>query len=133
MKPKPIEFVEAGRVMSTAVNKRLGSTKDYGNNGIFVLADNSGEKFNVIASDGEMWEHVSVSLQGHSRLPTWDEMCWVKDLFWNEEEWVVQYHPGKSQYVNTSPYVLHLWKPIGIDLPLPPMKLVGVPGLEIKY
>ena len=34
----------------------------------------------VIASWGGGWEHVSVSLA--RRCPTWEEMCMVKDIFW---------------------------------------------------
>lgn len=54
------------------------------------------------------WEHVSVSLM--DRCPTWDEMCFVKDLFWDDEECAVQFHPAKSAYINFMPYCLHLWK-----------------------
>ena len=32
------------------------------------------------------WEHVSVSVPGKKFCPSWEEMCWVKDLFWGEEE-----------------------------------------------
>lgn len=54
--------------------------------------------FVVIASDGSPeipWEHVSaraIDYKGE-RVPTWEEMCWLKDLFWDAEECVVQYHP----------------------------------------
>jgi hypothetical protein len=47
-------------------------------------------------------------------------MCFVKDLFWREDECVIQYHPPKSEYVNLHPYTLHLWRPVNIELPLPP-------------
>src|SRR5215831_8512364 len=66
----------------------------------------------IIATNGEdpsgaNWEHVSVSTA--QRAPRWDEMCWVKDRFWEPEDTVVQYHPPKSLYVNCHPYTLHLW------------------------
>jgi hypothetical protein len=41
--------------------------------------------------DTENWEHVSVSTA--HRTPNWIEMCLVKDLFWTEEECVIQFHP----------------------------------------
>lgn len=63
----------------------------------------------VIASDWGKWQHVSVSLK--NRCPNWDEMCHVKDLFWNDEEECIQFHPKKSEYVNAMPYCLHIWKP----------------------
>ena len=49
-----------------------------------------------------------------------------KDLFWLPEETVVQYHPAKADYVNTHPYVLHLWKQIGSEFPKPPKIFVGI-------
>ena len=76
----------------------------------------------IIASWGGGWEHVSISLK--KRCPTWDEMCMIKDIFWGEEECVVEYHPPKSQYVSIHPYCLHLWKKIGTDYELPPMQFV---------
>jgi hypothetical protein len=91
--------------------------------------------FQIEASDGEMhilssgsdreygWEHVSVSFT--DRSPTWEEMCWVKNLFWEEDEVVVQYHPRKSDYVNHHPHCLHLWRPMRRSLPTPPTILVG--------
>lgn len=63
----------------------------------------------VNASIWDTWEHVSVSL--HTRCPNWREMCFVKDLFWDEEEEVIQLHPKKSQYVNVHEFCLHMWKP----------------------
>lgn len=46
-------------------------------------------------------------------------MCFIKDLFWGEEEVVMQLHPAKSQYVNQHDYCLHLWRPKTIAIPLP--------------
>lgn len=45
----------------------------------------------IIASWGGGWEHVSVSLS--NRCPTWEEMCMVKDIFWGEDECVIQFRP----------------------------------------
>lgn len=69
----------------------------------------------------ELWEHVSVSGR---RTPSWDEMCFIKSLFWDDEECVVQYHPPKSDYVNMAKTCLHLWKYKG-DMPRPPKIMVG--------
>lgn len=62
----------------------------------------------VVGFDEGGMEHVSVQL--YKRIPTWDEMCEIKDIFWDEEEMVVQIHPKKSQYVNITD-ALHLWRP----------------------
>ena len=76
----------------------------------------------IIASWGGGWEHVSVSLE--KRCPTWDEMCMIKEIFWKDEEVVVQYHPAKSEYVNIHPYCLHMWRKIGSEFETPPKSFV---------
>lgn len=80
--------------------------------------------FKVLACDGDDtgWEHVSVSLP--NRCPNWQEMCAIKDLFWSEDETVFQFHPKKSDYVNIHPHCLHMWKPVGKDIELPPSIMV---------
>lgn len=77
----------------------------------------------VIASDGEGWDHVSVSLA--TRCPTWDEMCFVKRQFFGPEETVIQFHPAVEAYVNCHPFCLHLWRPQEVEIQLPPTVLIG--------
>lgn len=104
------------------------STDKDGNNGLFMVPvkSASGEGATIVASDGMGWEHVSVSFPG--RTPTWEQMCEIKDLFWDEDDCVVQYHPPKTDYVNNHEHCLHLWRPIGLQLPIPKSLLVGVKG-----
>jgi hypothetical protein len=85
----------------------------------------TGPKLRVmVAPSDDQWQHVSVSLA--SRCPTWDEMCLVKDLFFEDEDVVVQFHPKKTQYVNNAKYCLHLWKlNDGREFPTPASILVG--------
>lgn len=80
-------------------------------NGAFLIKLKTGLMAHIIASvDGEEWEHVSAS--NESRCLTWDEMCEVKDLFFDAEECVIQFHPPKSEYVNLHDFCLHLWRPV---------------------
>lgn len=113
----------------------LGTDDSIGNNGAFFVPNGIGRApLQVIASDGLVvpdehqalagWEHVSVSLP--DRCPTWAEMCRIKELFWDDEDTVVQFHPPRSQYVNNHLYCLHLWRPLHAAIPLPPSILVGV-------
>lgn len=69
------------------------------------------------------WEHASVRVV-HMGMPRWEEMCWVKDVFWGPEECVLQFHPPESEYVNDHERVLHLWKPVGLEFPRPPKEAV---------
>ena len=79
-------------------------------------------------SDAELyggeWEHVSVHAYDAAckleRTPRWHEMAYLKDLFWNEDECVVQYHPAKKDYVNVHDFVLHLWRWTKGEFPMPP-------------
>lgn len=71
----------------------------------------------VVWGDNESgWEHVSVSPKHQFTIPTWEDMCVLKDTFFNDDEEVYQIHPKKSEYVNISQNCLHLWKPIGHEL-----------------
>lgn len=104
-----------------------GTDESDGNNGCFMIYSD-GVKIRIIASTAEFpeaqgWEHVSVSLA--DRCPTWEEMCFVKSLFWEDEECVVQFHPPKSDYVNCHPHCLHLWKDTRNIVLTPPSILVG--------
>lgn len=74
-----------------------------------IITLNNGHKGTfVMGRDENGMEHVSVQLQ--RKLPTWEEMCEIKDIFWEDEEEVVQIHPKKSEYVNITE-ALHLWRP----------------------
>ena len=72
----------------------------------------------VVWSWGDGWDHVSVSFR--NRVPTWDEMCKIKDIFFDEDECCVEYHPKKKDYVNLHPYCLHIWRPQEAQIPVPP-------------
>lgn len=104
-------------------NGRLGTSKANGNNGLFLIPG-KGINLRIIASDGQGWDHVSVSLP--DRCPTWGEMCRVKSFFWDEEDTVMQLHPPKSEWVNNHPYCLHLWRSQDREIPRPPELMVGI-------
>lgn len=104
----------------------LGSDSTYGNKGAFRIRFNNRSTAMVIASDGRGWEHVSVHIitKGRPRTPTWAEMCRIKRMFWSDEACVVQYHPPKTDYINLHNNTLHMWRPIGVSIPMPPHELV---------
>lgn len=118
MRPEPNALLDKYRI-----NSIKGRESPKGANwGIFIVG-----KLRVISSgsgdDGpnqeiDEWEHVSISLP--NRTPTWAEMCFIKDLFWDKKETVVQFHPKESEYVNYHPFTLHLWKRRGEEYKLPP-------------
>ncbi len=101
-------------------------TKDGDPFGMFVIpssASSSVRALKVIANDGleTGWDHVSVSLFGDSqKCPSWNEMCRVKELFWDDDECIVQFHPAKSDHINLHNGCLHLWKYVHGEFPTPP-------------
>ena len=123
--------------MRTALSKEVedgrmlfgyyGSPPNSGPYGAFKFKTESGEMV-IIACGAEEkaahgWEHVSVSFT--DRCPTWEEMCKVKDMFWEPEECVIQLHPPQSLYINAHPYALHLWRNTKTEFHLPPSIFVA--------
>lgn len=104
-------------------HETLASDDSYGNNGVFII-HHLGLTIGCIAADGLGWEHVSVRVEDSKHCPSWTIMNHIKDLFWDEEDCVVQYHPPKSVYVNINKYCLHLWRPIGKEIPIPSTELL---------
>lgn len=120
MKAKYSSTVEDGRVATGAFASRPGDQY-----GAFIVRDRLGRQFKILACDGAEtgWDHVSVSLK--KRTPTWEEMCWIKNLFFDQEEAVLQFHPPARDYVNDHPHCLHLWRFVGGPMPLPDPIMVG--------
>jgi len=108
-------------------NPALRETPGDGPMGDFIIAP-FGDRMVIVASDGRdwdecglaypVWEHVSVSLK--RRCPTWKEMEWVRDQFWEPDELVLQFSIPRAQHISHHANCLHLWKPVGVTIPLPP-------------
>jgi hypothetical protein len=120
-------FLSSARctVPSRYVPERFCSNDSDGFNGMFRFGLD-GHSIRCIASDGMGWQHVSVSVEFSDKPPTWSTMCKIKDLFWDDEDVVVQFHPKKSEYVNFHPGCLHLWRCTdGREFPTPSPLMVG--------
>lgn len=119
MKSKPSKFCEEHRFR----DGELGSVNDGGNNGAFWFhIGPDGKEIHVIISDGRGWDHASVSTA--DRCPTWEEMCYVKKLFWRNDETVIQIHPPSRLYKNEQRHTLHLWRHQKSEVALPPLNMV---------
>lgn len=92
--------------------------------GAFLIRSPTGSySLRVIASAGDGWDHVSVSLS--NRCPNWIEMDHVKRLFFKDDETAMQLHVPPSDNINFHPYCLHLWRPHDAEIPRPPAWMVG--------
>lgn len=89
--------------------------------GIQMLAgevfDRNQRIYFTAGTDEEGWEHVAVHVGNGHRCPTWETMCLVKELFWRDDEDVIQLHPKKTEYFHgvQGMEVLHLWRPVSGD------------------
>lgn len=92
-----------------------------GNNGFFLIPYQSYELC-IIASDEGGWDHVSVSLK--NRIPRYYEMCFIKDLFFKEDEIAVEFHVPKDKHINNFENCLHLWRNQKEGHKLPPQIFV---------
>jgi hypothetical protein len=110
----------------------FSSDKSFGNNGVFKF-DYEDKIIYCIASDGSGWEHVSISIRGDKiEIPSWNIMNWIKNIFWGEDDIVIQIHPAKKDYINNHVGVLHLWRPIDKEIPVPDTILIGFKDLNIE-
>jgi hypothetical protein len=128
MRPTPWLLVEPYRIQPVGYESREGDPF-----GAFRLPyPPTGATLNVLAVSGEVsradlgdahaWDHVSVSTE--RRTPNWQEMCFVKRIFWADDETVMQLHVPAAEHINAHPYTLHLWMPLLVPIPRPPQGAV---------
>lgn len=52
-------------------------------------------------------------------------MAHVREMFFRDDETVMELHVPKSRHVNHHEYTLHLWRPQNQEIPAPPGVFVG--------
>jgi hypothetical protein len=126
MRLNPTRWIERFRVVSGP----MASNSAFGANGAFFIpGPDQKVMLKVIASSGDLtepgldFEHVSVSCE--ARCPTWAEMQHIKEIFWRDDETVMQLHVPKSDHINCHPFCLHMWKPLNCEIPRPAAIAVG--------
>jgi hypothetical protein len=102
---------------------RMASEDVGGWNGAF-LVPLDGERYHVMIGEGMGFRHLSVTNAQKKRIPEWVTMCRLKELFFADDAWVVQYHPPKEEHINDHPFCLHLWE--SIEEPMPHPSIVQV-------
>ena len=127
MKTKPTKFLERHRVR----NGELASDESDGMNGAFVIKLHRWHPQGyatamVVCSDRRGWDHVSVHIETplEQRCPTWEEIDYIRKLFFRGDEWVMQLHAPADKNINEHPYTLHLWRPQNESIPVPPRDFV---------
>lgn len=89
-----------------------------GEDGMAFTWNRNGSTLRVILSYGGGWDHVSVS-RPH-KLPGYHDMKAVKRFTFNPGEWAMELHPPASDYISVNDNVLHIWRPQGAEIPVPP-------------
>jgi hypothetical protein len=101
--------------------------------GLYLIPGPKKHKLVVIFTSAynDPWEHASISTYRKKRTPAWEEMCFIKNLFWKKDEMCIQYHPTENDYVNCHSYTLHIWRHKNIEIPKPPAEMVGPKKFKI--
>lgn len=73
---------------------------------------------------GDNWLHVSCSHK--NKIPSWKDLCMVKDIFIGDNKKAIQIFPTKKNYVNFHPYTLHLWCNLTRDIIPDFNKITGI-------
>lgn len=118
-----LRLLDAYRDASPRVVAIYGDAGDHGSGVFRIPSPTGGQLLAVVASSGEGWDHVSVSLP--NRCPNWPEMEHVKRLFFRDDETAMQLHVPPSEHISIHPHCLHLWRPTAGDIPRPPGWMVG--------
>jgi hypothetical protein len=118
-----LRLLDRYRCTGPAIVKYFGGIGDH-ETGVFEVPSKIDKApMRVIASNGLEWDHVSVSRR--NRTPNWAEMAQIKDLFFHDDETVMQLRVPASDHINDHPHCLHLWRPHKTAIPRPPSCLVG--------
>lgn len=105
-------------------NPKLRNIKK-GMDGLMADIHIGGWDGSVIFSYQGGWYHASISPYKKRIIPSYEDMCQVKDIFWKEDEDVIHVFPRKENHVNNVENCLHLWSCYYAPMLLPPSCFVG--------
>jgi hypothetical protein len=111
------------RVRDSFVLENFGTYGDAGNGAFIIPVPGQMVSLKVLASNGKGWDHISVSVLGQPRTPTWAEMEVAKKAFFGDVV-AMQLHLTAKDHINCHPYTLHVWIPQNQKIPLPPKFMV---------
>jgi hypothetical protein len=120
---RDLHLLDIYRRTDPKVVELYGSTGDEASGVFSVPSPTDGRMLMIIASSGEGWDHVSVSHK--DRCPTWPEMEHIKRLFFKDDETAMQLHVPVADHINVHQYVLHIWRPLEVEIPRPPAEFVA--------
>lgn len=110
----PLHAAESYRIR----HGRLGSDDSFDSNGYFLVPYKE-EFLLCLISDSGGWDHVNISLP--ARTPNWEEIEFVRDIFFDAQDIVVIYSPPRLFPYVTNPFHIHMWRRQGHQFPIPNM------------
>jgi hypothetical protein len=69
----------------------------------------------------------AMEIKAQAEADAYFEQCveHCMSAFWDDEEYVIEYHVPRSEWINEHPGCLHLWCPKDTEIPRPPSIMVG--------
>jgi hypothetical protein len=116
---RDLTILDPFRIRTQLVLESYGYYGDDGNGAFIIPVPGQVTALKVVASNGDGWDHISVSPVDQQRTPTWAEMEIAKKAFFGDVT-AMQLHLPASDHVNCHPYTLHVWIPHAVKIPLPP-------------
>lgn len=124
---RDLRLLDAFRITDPAALRHWGGWAGDETCGAFIVPSPIDKApLKVVASNGEGWDHVSVSRR--NRCPNWEEMERIAVLFFRDNETAMQLHVPRAEHLNLHPHCLHWWRPHDGTIPRPPSDMVAVPG-----
>jgi hypothetical protein len=115
---KPLDQIKA------CIQGSGGSIFGEGATGVACKLWRGSHTYHIVFAWGLDWEHATVTVPNEKRLPTAEELSWIKDIFWLNIEVVMQLFMPPDGGVHLSSRELHLWRPRGgVPVPVPPPAL----------
>jgi hypothetical protein len=103
----------------------IASTDADGWNGHFMMPL-EGEMWYIVLCDRLGWKRLSIANAVKHQLPSPQIMRQVKDLFYGDDEWAIEFFPPKDEHIEAGyPYRLDLWMPLHAELPRPTIATFG--------
>jgi hypothetical protein len=117
---RDLTVLEDFRQRTQFVLEQFGSYGDEKSGAFLIPVPGQTTVLKVLVSGHNGWDHISVSINGQQRTPTWGEMEYAKRLFFKPDEVAWEYHMNVSDHINIHPYVLHVWRKHDFEIPVPP-------------
>lgn len=118
-----LSALDANRMRGALMVKLFGSEGDASCGAFAIRSAGDGAELRVIAASGMGWDRVSLGRA--DRCPDWAETDQLKRMLFRDGEAAMQMHVPVADHISHHPRCLHLWRPLDLDILLPPSLMVA--------